>query len=90
MLTDSWKEIDSTSKYYFKKDGRAAKNEWENFYHFEANGTLSKDKWIGFLHTNNNGRLSLSDYKNYPLAIVLIAIIIYIGYKIKNRKHRGY
>ena len=90
MLTNSWKEIDSNTNYYFKKDGRAAKNEWENFYHFEADGTLSKNKWIGFLHTNKDGRLSLSDYRNYPLSIVLLAIIIYISYKIKNKKHREY
>ncbi|WP_314159904.1 MBL fold metallo-hydrolase [uncultured Gemella sp.] len=90
MLTNSWKEIDSNTKYYFKKDGKAAKNEWENLYHFGTDGTPSKNKWIGFLHTNNDGRLSLSDYRNYPLSIVLIAIIIYIEYKIKNRKHRGY
>ena len=58
----------------------------ENFYHFEADGTLSKNKWIGLLHTNKDGRLSLSDYRNYPLSIVLLAIIIYISYKIKNKK----
>lgn len=90
MLTNSWKEIDSNTKYYFKKDGKAAKNEWENLYHFGTDGTPSKNKWIGFLHTNNDGRLSLSDYRNYPLSIVLLAIIIYISYKIKNKKHRGY
>ena len=90
MLTNSWKEIDSNTNYYFKKDGRAAKNEWENFYHFEADGTLSKNKWIGFLHTNKDGRLSLSDYRNYLLSTALLAIIIYISYKIKNKKHREY
>lgn len=88
MLTDSWKEIDSTSKYYFKKDGRAAKNEWENFYHFEADGTLSKNKWIGFLHVNSKGRVSISDFRNYPLFIISLLIISYLGYSIRNKKHR--
>lgn len=88
MLTDSWKEIDSTSKYYFKKDGRAAKNEWENFYHFEADGTLSKNKWIGFLHVNSEGRVSISDFRNYPLFIISLLIICYLGYSIRNKKHR--
>ena len=88
MLTDSWKEIDSTSKYYFKKDGRAAKNEWENFYHFEADGTLSKNKWIGFLHVNSEGRISISDFRNYPLFIISLLIICYLGYSIRNKKHR--
>ena len=88
MLTDSWKEIDSTSKYYFKKDGRAAKNEWENFYHFEADGTLSKNKWIGFLHVNSEGRVSISDFRNYPLFIITLLIIGYLGYSIRNKKRR--
>ena len=88
MLTNSWKEIDSTSKYYFKKDGRAAKNEWENFYHFEADGTLSKNKWIGFLHVNSEGRISISDFRNYPLFIISLLIICYLGFSIRNKKHR--
>ena len=88
MLTDSWKEIDSTSKYYFKKDGSAAKNEWENFYHFEADGTLSKNKWIGFLHVNSEGRVSISDFRNYPLFIISLLVICYLRYSIRNKKHR--
>lgn len=88
MLTSAWKELGSNTKYYFKKNGQMAKDEWENFYHFETDGSVSKNKWFGFIHTNNEGKISILDYKNSPLLLCILAFISYVIYYLRNKKHR--
>jgi FOG: Glucan-binding domain (YG repeat) len=84
MLTNTWKEINSKETYYFKENGKAAKDEWMDRYHFENDGILSKNKWIGIFHLNHSGRVSLTDYRNYLFIIFTLAIAL-IFLKLKKK-----
>ena len=84
ILTNTWKEINSKETYYFKENGKAAKDEWMNRYHFENDGTLSKNKWIGIFHINRFGKVSFTDYRNYLFIIFTLALAL-IFLKLKKQ-----
>ena len=84
MLTNTWKEINSKETYYFKENGKAAKDEWMDRYHFENDGLLSKNKWIGLIYADDTG--NIINIKNLPLISIVTLIFILLLKKISWKR----